>query len=121
VTRLELASPLVCVGLALGSSLLLPSLAFAGPGEGEASVGVSASTQDGAEADADADSDADSDSDERWIDRHAPEPMMAEIGIWGGVLFPSPTLELFEAELGLPGQGRKQYGILAPDVGVRVG
>lgn len=109
------------MGLALGLTLLLPSRAFAGPGEGEASVGVSASTDDGAAAEADADSDSDSNSDERWIDRYAPDPMMVELGIWGGVLFPSPTLELFEAELGLPGQGRKQYGILAPDVGVRVG
>jgi outer membrane protein OmpA-like peptidoglycan-associated protein len=123
VTRLELASPPVCLGLALGLALLLPSLAFAGPGEGEASVGVSASSEDGATAEADAESDSDSEDrdGERWIDRYAPDPMMVEVGIWGGVLFPSPNLELFEAELGLPGQGLKQYGILAPDVGVRAG
>jgi outer membrane protein OmpA-like peptidoglycan-associated protein len=124
VTRPEFASTSVCVGLTLGLTLLLPGLAFAGPGEGEASLGVSASSEDGVAAEADADSDSDESGDadrERWIDRHAPDPMMVEIGIWGGVLFPSPTLELFEAELGLPGQGRKQYGILAPDVGVRAG
>jgi outer membrane protein OmpA-like peptidoglycan-associated protein len=114
------------VGLALGLTLFAPSLAFAGPGEGEdegsggggGSLRVSASTEDGASADADGDSDDDGD---RWIDRYAPDPMMVELGIWGGVLFPSPTLELFKAELGLPGQGRKQYGIVAPDVGLRVG
>lgn len=121
MTRLDLASPSVCVGLALGLTLLLPSLAFAGPGGGEASVGASASTEDGAAAEASSDSESDDGDGERWIDRYAPDPMMVELGIWGGVLFPSPSLELFEAELGLPEQGRKRYGILAPDVGVRVG
>jgi len=59
--------------------------------------------------------------EQRWIDKHAPEPMMLELGVWGGVLFPSPQLELFEADQDLPDQGRKQYGLLAPDVGVRLG
>jgi outer membrane protein OmpA-like peptidoglycan-associated protein len=122
VTRHEFASPSVCVGLALGLALFAPSLAFAGPGDedegagGGGSLRVSASTEDGASAEAEGDS-----SDDRWIDRYAPDPMMVELGIWGGVLFPSPVLELFEAELGLPDQGRKQYGIVAPDVGLRVG
>jgi outer membrane protein OmpA-like peptidoglycan-associated protein len=126
VTCHELASPFVCVGLALGLTLFAPSLAFAGPGDdgdedegsggGAGSVRLSASTEDGASAEADGDADG-----ERWIDRYAPDPMMVELGVWGGVLFPSPTLELFEADLGLPDQGRKQYGIVAPDVGLRVG
>jgi outer membrane protein OmpA-like peptidoglycan-associated protein len=119
VTRLELAPPSVCVSLALGLTLLLPSLAFAGPGEGEASAGVSAEANTDDVSDGSGESDEP--DDERWIDRYAPDPMMVEIGVWGGVLFPSPTLELFEADLGLPSQGLKQYGILAPDVGVRAG
>lgn len=111
VTFLELASKSVPVGVALGLALVAPSLAFAGPGaSGEASVSVS--TEDGEDADAKGD---------RWIDRYAPDPMMVELGVWGGVLFPSPTLELFEADLDLPNQGRKQYRIVAPDVGLRAG
>ncbi len=107
---------------ALGLTLALaPSLAFAGPGGGgEASVSMS--TEDGAEASADGDGEREPEAGgERWIDRYAPDPMMVELGVWGGVLFPSRNLELFEADLNLPDQGRKQYGIVAPDIGVRAG
>ncbi len=107
---------------ALGLTLALaPSLAFAGPGgDGEASVSMS--TEDGAEASADGDGEREPEAGgERWIDRYAPDPMMVELGVWGGVLFPSRNLELFEADLNLPDQGRKQYGLVAPDIGVRAG
>ena len=118
VTVHEPASKTVTVGLAFGLALLAPNLASAGPG---ASGEVSVSTEDGAKADGESEGERDDEGDERWIDRYAPDPMMVELGVWGGVLFPSPTLELFQAELGLPDQGRKQYGIVAPDVGVRAG
>ena len=118
----------IAIGAALGFAPLAEGLARAGePASGEVSLGASASTENGASGSADAEGQADKDKGERkpkgerWIDRYAPEPMMVELGIWGGVMFPSPKLELFEASLDLPDQGRKQYGILAPDVGLRAG
>jgi outer membrane protein OmpA-like peptidoglycan-associated protein len=121
VTFPRFASQSIYAG-ALGLTLALaPSLAFAGPGgDGEASVSMS--TEDGAEASAEGDGEREPEAGgERWIDRYAPDPMMVELGVWGGVLFPSRNLELFEADLNLPDQGRKQYGIVAPDIGVRAG
>lgn len=91
---------------------------------GSVSLGAAASTDDGVSAEADADTGAANEPKEkgdRWIDRFAPEAGMIEVGVWGGLMFPSPNLELFEADLALPNQGRKQYGLLAPDVGVRAG
>lgn len=107
------------------ASLLLTTLAssetLAGPPdadtEAEGSASASVST-DASEASADA---SRSSNGKRWIERFAPEPHMIEVGVWGGVMFPSPNLELFEADLELPSQGYKQYRLLAPDVGVRVG
>jgi len=58
---------------------------------------------------------------ERWIDQHAPERGMAEVGVYGGVFFPSPRIELFGADLSLPEQGRKEFNLVAPDVGLRGG
>ncbi|MFV8756283.1 OmpA family protein [Nannocystaceae bacterium ST9] len=120
-----LASPLL--GL-----LAQPQLVLAGPPEGESSEGPdagvalsgSASSDQGVSGEADASSESERErepKDDRWIDRFAPEPHMVELGVWGGVMFPSPNLELFEADLDLPNQGRKQYGLVAPDVGLRVG
>jgi outer membrane protein OmpA-like peptidoglycan-associated protein len=106
---------------ALGFAHATEATAFAGePASGEVSVGASASTDDGVATDADADADRGG-KDKPWIKRFTPDPMMLELGVWGGVLFPSPTLELFQADLTLADQGRKQYGLFAPDVGVRVG
>jgi outer membrane protein OmpA-like peptidoglycan-associated protein len=85
------------------------------------SLGGSASTDDGVSGEADASSDEPKEKGQRWIDRYAPENGMIELGVWGGVLFPSANLELFEADLSLPNQGRKQYGLVAPDVGLRIG
>ncbi|WP_181234295.1 OmpA family protein [Enhygromyxa salina] len=115
------------LGMTVGAGLLLaPTLAHAGKGKTEgpkASLEASASTDDGGSASADASASNENarPKGERWIDRFPPDPMMLELGVWGGVLFPSPQLELFEADRSLPQQGRKQYGILAPDVGVRLG
>lgn len=109
---------------------MLAALAFAQPSEalaseppagGEASLEASVSTDEGASGEASASDEGRKPKGERWIDRYAPEPMMLELGVWGGVLFPSPNLELFQADQSLPDQGRKQYNLLAPDVGVRVG
>ncbi|MFO7561852.1 MAG: OmpA family protein [Enhygromyxa sp.] len=100
----------------------LPGQAHAGePAGGEVSLSASASTDDGASGEASASDTGRKPKGERWIDRYPPDPMMIELGVWGGVLFPSPNIELFEADLALPEQGRKQYNLLAPDVGVRVG
>ncbi|MBV1860998.1 MAG: OmpA family protein [Nannocystaceae bacterium] len=59
--------------------------------------------------------------DQRWIRRWAPERNMVELGIFGGVAFPSSKLELFEPDLTLPDQGFKELRMLAPDIGGRVG
>ncbi|PRP92184.1 Outer membrane porin F precursor [Enhygromyxa salina] len=108
--------------LTAGLALMTPALAEAGePDSGGASLSASASTDDGASGEASAEGEGREPRAERWIDRHAPEPMMLELGVWGGVLFPSSQLELFEAELGLPDQGRKLYGHVAPDLGLRLG
>lgn len=111
-----LASPLL--GL-----LAQPRLAHAAPPEGEGSsvsLEGAASTDEGASGEGSAER-GHKPKGERWIDLYAPERNMVELGVWGGVMFPSPNLELFEASLDLPSQGRKQYGLLAPDVGLRVG
>ena len=46
---------------------------------------------------------------------------MGEIGVFGGLFFPAPRLELFEPELDLPDQGFKDFETFSPDVGLRVG
>jgi outer membrane protein OmpA-like peptidoglycan-associated protein len=93
------------------------------PADDEASVslGGSASTDEGVSGEAEASDNEPNPAGERWIDRFAPEPHMVELGVWGGIMFPSPNMELFEADLALPDQGRKQYGLVAPDIGLRVG
>lgn len=109
---------------------LLAALAFAQPSEvqasepasGEVSLAASASSDEGVSGEAaSAGKAGNKPKGERWIDQFPPEPMMLELGVWGGVLFPSPNLELFEADLSLPEQGRKQYNLVAPDLGLRVG
>ena len=109
---------------------LLAALAFAQPDDawagepasgGEVSLEASASSDDGAAGEASASSKGRKPKGQRWIDRYPPEPMMLELGVWGGVLFPSPNLELFQADNSLAEQGRKQYNLVAPDVGLRIG
>ena len=109
---------------------LAPVLVHAGePATGEASIAGSTeaageATAEGEPGDSpldDGEPEPDQDDDERWIDRFAPERNMVELGIYGGVIFPSPNIELFEADPDLPEQGRKQYRLVAPDVGLRAG
>lgn len=78
------------------------------------------------EADASADSSADRSANrparaDRWIDRWPPERNMVELGIFGGVAFPSQRLELFEPDLNLPDQGFKVLRRVAPEIGGRIG
>ncbi|KIG14284.1 putative internalin [Enhygromyxa salina] len=133
-------------GISILCALTLPSLAFAAPpkdGGGGVSIGGGASLDsEGADADAEADAEADVDvdadteaeaepkpekkksgdrADQKWIKRWAPERNMAEIGIYGGVLLPTPNHELFSASLTLPDQGFRQLKAVAPDLGVRAG
>jgi len=56
-----------------------------------------------------------------WLRRFTPEPNLIELGIYGGVLLPSPRIELFHADLDLPDQGFKPLASLAPDLGLRLG
>ena len=111
-------------GLVAGLAFAAPSPAFAGePASGEVSLEGSASTDDGVsgEASSSSSSKGRKPNGERWIDQYTPDPMMVELGIWGGVLFPSPNLELFGADRSLIDQGRKQYNLVAPDLGLRAG
>ncbi|NVB41558.1 OmpA family protein [Pseudenhygromyxa sp. WMMC2535] len=85
---------------------------------GEAGVSTTASISLGEGSNAEANTDAEG---QRWIDKFPPEPMMLELGIYGGVFFPSPIIELFEPDLALPDQGRKQFSLVAPDIGLRAG
>ena len=56
-----------------------------------------------------------------WIERWAPTPHMAELGIYVGILFPSRDLELFEPRFDLPQQGFTRFDQVAADLGARVG
>ncbi|MEM7153546.1 MAG: OmpA family protein [Myxococcota bacterium] len=96
---------------------LAPAAAIAAPdasGEASASVSVGGSTRgDATEADP-----ADR-KDRPWIRRWTPENGMIEVGLYGGVLLPSPRMELFEADTDLPAQGHKPFATVAPDFGIR--
>ena len=108
-----LASQTVLLALALNNA--------APEGEADASGGVSLDGADGAaKGSADAD-DPNKRKDTPWIRRWAPERNMVELGIYGGVMFPHPRLELFEPNDALPDQGFKPLQSLAPEVGARVG
>jgi hypothetical protein len=103
------------IGLIALCTTLLPGLALAGPPD-EAESGGEASL----EASADASSQGSGDrADQPWIKRWAPEGNMAEIGVYGGVLLPTPNHEWFGADLDLPQQGFKPLASIAPDVGIR--
>ncbi|MBK8234358.1 MAG: OmpA family protein [Deltaproteobacteria bacterium] len=57
----------------------------------------------------------------RWIERWAPERGQWELGVWGGVMVPSGSLELFEADIDLPNQGWSRLRKPAADLGLRAG
>ncbi len=110
-------------GLSVGLlALLAPAAVHASGPEGSAKAkgSVSASTKGGVKAKGEAKGEATSKSD-KWIHRWPPEAMTGEIGVYGGVFFPSRRLELFETDDTLVDQGFKRYAFVAPDFGVRAG
>lgn len=58
---------------------------------------------------------------DKWIYRWAPQRGMAEIGVYGGVWFPSRHLELFAPTEGFPDDGHQLLRVVAPEIGVRAG
>ena len=58
---------------------------------------------------------------DKWIYRYAPTRNMWELGIYGGVWFPSRRIELFEPIAGLPGDGHQPMRKVAPEIGLRAG
>jgi outer membrane protein OmpA-like peptidoglycan-associated protein len=59
--------------------------------------------------------------DRKWIHRWAPERNVVELGVYGGIIIPARDLELFKPSFGLPRQGFRPLGKIAPDLGGRVG
>lgn len=59
--------------------------------------------------------------DQPWIRRWAPERNTAELGVFGGLLFPHPRLELFEPAFDLDDQGFVPLRGVSPEVGARGG
>lgn len=116
-------------GITIFCALALPSLALAAPPQSNPGADGGSVI---AEADAAAQADPIKDSppsttrshdrkEQKWIRRWAPEPTMGEIGIYGGVLLPSPNHELFKPDLNLRAQGFKRLDMISPDVGLRLG
>ena len=58
---------------------------------------------------------------DKWIYRYAPTRNMWELGIYGGVWFPSRRIELFEPIAGLPRDGQQPMKKVAPEIGLRAG
>jgi outer membrane protein OmpA-like peptidoglycan-associated protein len=89
-------------------------------GKAEAKGSASLSTKGGAKAKGDASASGDGKAkSDKWIHRWPPEALVGEIGVFGGVFFPSRALELFQSDDTLPQQGFQHYRIVAPEVGVR--
>ena len=106
------------VMLLVQSTTLLLGLAVLAPeAEGSADVSLSGGS---AEASSDAPKAKDR-GDQPWIRRWAPERNMLELGVFGGVMFPHPRLELFEPDPTQPDQGFEALESLAPEVGGRAG
>ncbi|MEM7151355.1 MAG: OmpA family protein [Myxococcota bacterium] len=61
------------------------------------------------------------DREDKWIYRWAPERNMAELGVFGGVWFPSRHLELFEPTEGFAADGHQLLRLVTPEVGLRAG
>jgi len=98
---------------------LVPSAANSAP---KASGSASLSTE-GASAEGDASSERPKKEkdrgDKKWIKRWAPERNMLELGVFGGVMFPHPRLELYEFDQALPEFGFRSQRAFAPEVGAR--
>ena len=59
---------------------------------------------------------ASSTQEEPWIKRYRPQKGQIELGIYGGLFFPSTEHELYD-----PMVPHQAYGALAPDIGLRAG
>ena len=115
-----------------------------GPAEadGGASVGgsVSFGGGDGASAEGDASADGDAAADgsgdaaaegdkpkksgggaAAFFKKWRPEPMTLELGLFGGVMLPSDTHEIYRPDMSVAGFGHQPYASVAPDIGLRVG
>lgn len=100
-------------------------------GKGKVELGGKAEAGGDAEAGGEASGDADTSvrytdpgkkrDENKWIHRWAPQNNMAEVGVYGGVWFPSRHLELYAPDLALPNDGLQLLRVVAPDVGVRAG
>jgi OOP family OmpA-OmpF porin len=103
------------------TACLVPTFAAAAPPAGAgASIAIDPSGADGSAAKP-ARAKKDKRKDVPWAKRWAPERNMGEIGVYGGILVPSRSLELFEADIDLPDQGFKRYERVAGDLGLRLG
>ncbi|MEX1361517.1 MAG: hypothetical protein AB1Z98_00200, partial [Nannocystaceae bacterium] len=90
--------------------------------EGEVSVGLDGAEGQATKADKPAKTKKAKDrGEQKWIRRWAPERNMGELGVFGGVMFPHPRLELFEPSFDLPDQGFVPLRRIAPEGGARVG
>lgn len=54
-----------------------------------------------------------------WIRRHLPRDNMWEVGLYGGVLFPSENHELFVTDIDRPSQGQLPFAVAAAEIGIR--
>jgi len=58
--------------------------------------------------------------DKKWIYRWAPERNTVDIGIFAGLFFPAPDLELFKVDPNRPNQGHREFDTVLGDVGGRL-
>jgi outer membrane protein OmpA-like peptidoglycan-associated protein len=100
---------------ALTGALLLIS-GRASAAEPKASVSVSGGTDTGTTAETDSKTDP-AGASPKWFRRYRPRPGSWELGVFGGVMLPSPNIELYRASL-LDFGG---YDRAALDLGVRAG
>jgi len=63
----------------------------------------------------------DASREDEWIYRWAPQRNMVEVGVFGGVWFPSRHLELFAPTEGFPADGHQLLRVVAPEFGARAG
>ncbi|MCH9680541.1 MAG: hypothetical protein K0V04_03835, partial [Deltaproteobacteria bacterium] len=103
------------------------ALSLAPEAETQRSVGASGDSAAPTEAGTDTSAEAKSKrpkknrrKDTKWIRRWAPERNMWELGLFGGVMFPHPRVELFESDFSLPDQGFRPLRSIAPEGGLRV-
>jgi outer membrane protein OmpA-like peptidoglycan-associated protein len=112
-----------------------PDAKTEGKAEGKAKVELGGGVDTSSEASGDASGDAGAEADDsvrytdpgrkrdenKWIHRWAPTAGMAEVGVYGGVWFPSRHIELYAPDLSLPNDGLQLMRVVAPDFGVRAG